>query len=868
MLSLIEKIQFKILFVNRQFFTFFYSVTDVIKKELVHKATYVRRGPPPVTTRFGDIISLASGWLEKNRKGEYQFVEMDHQLCKQNCTNEEATHRNVSAFWLVEKIRHRDAERGHRYELRLTVFPLKKMMRSETGKRDANQNHSQTKARSFLIRDIDYPKFFADTVQTTAKSNRIERRFFDIGPSYDDYRIPFTLNSNYQSHGFAGKPFTMALNTGEYIPGDEKPQKNHIQTTYPVATSNQLAGRLPAVAKLIPNGLSSGAYAPTANGVTATHLHHHYYLNKNQVPLTKVSAIDKENIYGDGPTFKPSLPYSGNFLPQLQLIRGNNEQQQLVSPPLSNLEQPYNIHESHQAKPSQGPPLNLPGGHQLYHQPVLPYALPSPQPSPPQSNHVEDQPQQQQMFHPLPPYVFYGPTSNSGQYLEVVPQNQQYGNIFSSFIDVDPRYLNRPPSILAGNGPAQPHPQSNGQFNANLQYENSRYSEPDPIFHAEHLQPNAESTAIGYEPSGFDVNAYGHDDMATQSAIDQPVQNQKPFDNYNDVTTSYSTTKQNEQSVYSSTENNGHPSPSRPSYPVYRSTENNRHPYSSPSYPDSINAQLPPPEHDDDLTVPYVDSSVLTQELATTVPPSIASATQTAQNEEERSTTTKIAENRTASSAKSKRGRNRANFGAKQTTEKPVLKWMPKRIRQPTTQVVTASSISSTTTRNDTDEEDKSRQDVTMLTSMSPQPPAATVTTQSATITEPTASDTTTVTSTTERVYTVTPVNAFTDMESQTSISTSISIEVGTQKAVNAADATVTQTIDDNENALLPTIRPTLFQLFAPSSNVEMIRGHLERIPTNSSDLRLFKASEKKEKTTGTVDDRIAKSIVNHAKNL
>lgn len=111
-------------------------------------------------------------------------------------------------------------------------------------------------------------------------------------------------------------------------------------------------------------------------------------------------------------------------------------------------------------------------------------------------------------------------------------------------------------------------------------------------------------------------------------------------------------------------------------------------------------------------------------------------------------------------------------------------------------------------------------------------------------------------------------------MESQTSISTSISIEVGTQKTIsdrgdaNAADTVVMQNIDDSENAVLPTIRPTLFQLFAPSSNVEMIRGHLERIPTNSSDLRLFKASEKKEKTVGTVDDRIAKSIVDHAKNL
>ncbi|XP_055641257.1 mucin-2-like [Toxorhynchites rutilus septentrionalis] len=117
--------------------------------------------------RFGDIVELAHGRLEKENDEAYFFIQDD--------ANIRPTGRNVSAFWKVERIRHRDELRGHRYELKFTVAPVKDFMLDE----NAIVN------RSFVIRDEDYPRYFGlsapNMMMPMMKKNDqfIERTVFD-----------------------------------------------------------------------------------------------------------------------------------------------------------------------------------------------------------------------------------------------------------------------------------------------------------------------------------------------------------------------------------------------------------------------------------------------------------------------------------------------------------------------------------------------------------------------------------------------------------------------------------------------------------------------------------------------------------------
>uniref|UniRef100_A0A182VW36 Dystroglycan-type cadherin-like domain-containing protein n=1 Tax=Anopheles minimus TaxID=112268 RepID=A0A182VW36_9DIPT len=134
--------------------------------------------------RFGDIVELAHGRLELEGDDSYFLVqEQDGKL--------EETRRNVTALWKVERIRHRDDLRGHRYELKFTIAPSKvptngaPIQPALEGEQEEREIPAHN--RTYIIRDEDYPKYFAPIINSPnaipmhrKNDQMFDRTFFDV----------------------------------------------------------------------------------------------------------------------------------------------------------------------------------------------------------------------------------------------------------------------------------------------------------------------------------------------------------------------------------------------------------------------------------------------------------------------------------------------------------------------------------------------------------------------------------------------------------------------------------------------------------------------------------------------------------------
>ncbi|XP_062561240.1 mucin-2-like [Armigeres subalbatus] len=146
--------------------------------------------------RFGDIVELAHGRLEQENDESYLFVQDD--------ANKPAdSGHNVSAYWKVERIRHRDEQRGHRFELKFTVTPV----------RDLKLDENAVVNRSFIVRDEDYPRYFGmvspNAIPMLKKNDQfIERVVFD--PHFPQPHSSFTTNRYF-------RPTQATITLGEYL---------------------------------------------------------------------------------------------------------------------------------------------------------------------------------------------------------------------------------------------------------------------------------------------------------------------------------------------------------------------------------------------------------------------------------------------------------------------------------------------------------------------------------------------------------------------------------------------------------------------------------------------------------------------------
>lgn len=838
--------------------------SDNIKSDVVYKADYLRdinHNNEPV--RFGDIIPLARGRLERIDDG-YVLVEIDQKTCgKNNCTtiNNELD-KNVTALWMVERIRHRDPSRGHTNELKLTVFPMKKHRfenkRETIYSRSRSSNSVQLKPRSFVIRDKDYPKYFSNESTLQNPSNKIQKRTFDmLAPftqsSFDNYRLP--LHFNYR------RQFNSAeeLNTGEYYAGDEATSAFY-PPLYPTSqySSQEIGNQLHR-----PNHIRF----PTATGIvndqqqlishenvqttpfTATHLHHHFYLNKQNVPLIKTTAYEKEHIYSNANqpfTTDNNVQHNSDH----QILSPTHEPQNLSIDSYGNTVQSNDGYTEH---PRSNYQLFDPNIHQGAYQ--TPFSLPDQVPPPqPTTTTVNSQLYQHQTQYPYSPQLqLISPPHQTQQYYnqaDIPLTTAQYigapvpqFNHNQLFIPVS----NLPPPSVTLHEAFHPNGNFVGAtaasavpFQGNLKYENNKFSDPDPIYHQQfailqdHFGPHLLPHLHG--PSIFQGSPYLPTTTNSDTTTDAPTKHTLPIGKGSyDIIPEKQKLATPDDTINMSIVN-----------------QNDDQKENQTIYPDSINAQLPPPEHDDDLTVPYVDSTIIVEnENTSEITKSLDNKTiQKSQLElgfedtlqkhlqkfrQEQTTTTpppllKHSTILTPVSSTSEKTKRHRHYFQPKSTEKPILKWMPKRTKSKTSKEdleLYESNIDSTTTYS--------------------------------------PSTTSSTSTSTENVITVTPVHD-TEEESRTSISTSISIRVGSQEDLQSNNSSIrpkTLKINETEsfNDFLPTLLPT---------NLQLTRSNITTINTNSSDLKLFRASEADDKIDeyDSEEHHIARSILNHAQRL
>lgn len=203
------------------------------------------------------MINLANGKLEMDQNGRFQLVEI-HDNCIKYCLEESIDGHNITAFWSIYKIRHRDENRGYRYEWKITIRKLR------NGRFDGKRSIDKTLGtRSFLVRDQDYPKYFETTAKQT--DSKLEKRLFST--HYDRSEHPFNLD--YRAQPSQHERVVDNLNTGEYYAKDPSST-----VKYQIHHSN---GQLQAD--------------------SANHVHHHYFLNKQEAPIFKTTHFEKVSAF-------------------------------------------------------------------------------------------------------------------------------------------------------------------------------------------------------------------------------------------------------------------------------------------------------------------------------------------------------------------------------------------------------------------------------------------------------------------------------------------------------------------------------------------------------------------------------------------
>uniref|UniRef100_A0A182U1R8 Uncharacterized protein n=1 Tax=Anopheles melas TaxID=34690 RepID=A0A182U1R8_9DIPT len=160
------------------------------QQKAIYNAPYI--GAVDLTVpRFGDIVELAHGRLEQDAAADdsYFFVQ-------QQDGQPEQPQRNVTALWKVERIRHRDDQRGHRYELKFTVAQPSKQATTTAsestatpleGEQDQGEAAASNTNRTYIIRDEDYPRYFGQLINSPnaipmhrKNDQMFDRTFFDM----------------------------------------------------------------------------------------------------------------------------------------------------------------------------------------------------------------------------------------------------------------------------------------------------------------------------------------------------------------------------------------------------------------------------------------------------------------------------------------------------------------------------------------------------------------------------------------------------------------------------------------------------------------------------------------------------------------
>lgn len=584
-------------------FIFFKYFSDAIHEENIQRARFVELHNGRVqNSQFGDVISIANGKLEIAPNEYLQLVEMTDN-CIKYCLEETIDAHNVTAFWSVQKIRHRDEHRGYRFELKITIRKLKRNHFDSYG-----QSENQSNIRSFLLRDQDYPYYFDTSIRKKAK---MEKRIFNT--IYDNTEHPFHLD--YRNH-LQFDHGAEHLNIGEYYAKGSAPViKYHVRTQ------------------------DSPFQAENVN-----HLHHHYFLNKEEVPIFKTSHYEKSSHY----------PGPFNGFP--------NQQSQISIPKLQN-------HESFGGGTTPQTPFHFPDELKL-HEPIQPTTYRGHYDDNRESilegihsNHLNGHtPPNQVAFPARHSNVIPIPSINTTPTYSVFEHQTSPTPSIQSLYTKQILNSNRLqlPIHQSPHNPLywlnQEHPDI--KFVPSNPYRENHYSELDPIFHGSTVlvtppEPTSPSESdVNSEPIDTDVRFVSQLPLQDDSSNDQPY----------DIPTE----------THETTATNTDPSFTTPLNAV--TTTKQVIPSKDNSYPDSINAQLPPPDSGADVRVPYVEAESSTPSSKKTKPKFVT----TVKYDDSSAETTESSIEQTTKKPRHRKYKSRIT-PTTSTTEKP--SWSPKRPR-------------------------------------------------------------------------------------------------------------------------------------------------------------------------------------------
>lgn len=740
---------------------------------------------------------MARGKLESTAEngGGYNLVQTNAFKCERLCDDDiESLEGNVTALWMVEKVRHRDPSRGHRYEMRITIMPIGSMQqrKERTSKEVVFEKRM---GRSFILRDNDYPKYFrAPTAAKVYKKSDIDRTFtldFGGGPKFQRQQYPFALN------------YRPELNVGEYymrpptiIPPNYMPQLQHnvypgqfyqFQTpnyinfdhlkNYNSFTETTQPIRFPEVNTLLTNKITD----LNNQGPLTTHLHHHYYLNKMKVPLIKATVVENQ--------------FLGDHRGVTELYRG--EPYKYITPIAQNdlkTHQPdYNNYQTPQVFPNQIPAPNA-----FYKNHF--------------SNHITHPQFQVINQNPTPTYNAHQQPVTSGQYsqpLQIPPNPLQTPQPFRQFhTETTPlKYRDE-----------QPNHNQIIPFQESEKYDSNKFSDPDPLYH-----PSAQQAGSHY--------------TETQSETNKKAQQ----DGFDVITTKV-----------------------KPSANRYKNDEPRSQKPDS-RYPDSINAQLPPPERGTDTSVPYVETSVVTQKsegviIIPSISPSAYDQTSSPSSPKQTADPRSSPATKTSDKIKTRAKNSNLRQHFRTTTEKPIIKWMPKRRRLQNPQTTNATkTVPSKLYSSRIPQFDSSK--VENYITVQPLQPSTTRATTDLRI--PTIS-----TKLNMRFKKPNLHNRDPEEEQVIKIDSS---ETPTKKSFSSSISIETNDKLNNKRRLFDNLRPRL-KLKSGTDNgdkLEMIKADIQTLKTNNTGMHLFRASD--EMTDGDGDassDPIAASILKHAKSI
>ncbi|XP_062141110.1 uncharacterized protein LOC133849211 [Drosophila sulfurigaster albostrigata] len=239
------------------------------------------------SSRFGDIVTLASGRLEQlSSNGSYRFVEgaTDARDAVQRADPSVVQTR---AVWRVQRIRHRDGEQSpnprYHYEMKYSVSPVAASL--------------GWPPQSYIQKESDYPQSFGRIAYEEKRDQTFAQRRQDRQPQATFVRGIFQPPPP--------PPPASALNIGEYLKAGPEPPKsspkielfpglfnlglrpNYIPATtfrpsYPIKFAAHPELTTPLERFPLPNELSGTAGdaggVPAAAPPVTHHFHHHFYM--------------------------------------------------------------------------------------------------------------------------------------------------------------------------------------------------------------------------------------------------------------------------------------------------------------------------------------------------------------------------------------------------------------------------------------------------------------------------------------------------------------------------------------------------------------------------------------------------------------